>query len=388
MSFGGFCPGLRLRDDPKNGLRPEAQSRLALDVAAIRRAAPLAIAALKIESAGTAALVFYIGQDPGQVRPFISVDWNNSVAGVGIITLRWTKAAKGEDGFTTLPVRVNGARRTGRGTGKSWISSVTDDSVSVSVQISATTFPYTVDLKVLGSFGDTKTVWRDYGGHPEKRAASNEEIPYAYAHYDDVEAGLGNAFTTDRTGIVHLKKLVIARRLAGVSRARERAIANSIPGTSTDLLRLWSSILQVKVFAGDPDWLIRDRTERAFISINPLDFDELADECRAIIGDYFVDFEHIDTDDLENPPAGTFWPKGPVGSPVIDLGGGTWTTKRQHLVVRVKAPQSPGDNDFNLLMMQLTNMLTRRMPGTWTFNWAIEGSGFFLDQSWLGYDAL
>lgn len=389
MTFGAFCPGLRLRDDQESGLNAPAQSRLALDVAAMKRSMPFAVLSLEVAAdEGPAAITRYRSQDPEQVAPSVGTVWNDPSNRIEV-TLEWPLSVPGDDdaerGLRVFDVTTSSRSAVDAGPAPT-IREVSATRVVLWIP-SAATLPIRIDLLVRAEWGGYPS-WRDYGGHPEKKHADRERIPYAAIAYDDIEAGLGSAFTTERTGLVHVRKLVLARRMAGVMRARERAVANSIPGTSTDLLATWVRSLRVPVRAGDPEWLQRDRADRAFRTINPYNLDDLAGECRALLGDYFVRIDTEDSEDFDASPPGTFWVGGEPGSPLIDLGGGTWMSKRQHLVIRVRPPRSPQDPEFDVLMnVQLRELLTTRLPGTFTFRWALDNyDGFILNQSLLNFD--
>ena len=65
----------------------------------------------------------------------------------------------------------------------------------------------------------------------------------------------------------------------------------------------------------------------------------------------------------------TFWPGVNPGPPAYDLGGGTWLSRRAHLLIDVKPPgtELPLTQWQQLVDIDLFNLLSVRLPAVMTF---------------------
>lgn len=223
----------------------------------------------------------------------------------------------------------------------------------------------------------------DYDGADDKVDCETEIVPYAWTWYQDITAMLGTAFTRERTGVIHAKKLALARGEAAKSRAVERAIANSRPDTADELLGTWATILRVPAYADDERWQVRLRCAARFSAPLGPNFVELEDSLRKLLGNIFVaTYRRHGT--LSAPPEPTYWSENP-GAPGLSLGGGTWTSVRSKLVVNVTLPADAELGAFlRTVNTTLYQHLDRVWPATATFSWSVwsaGATGFFLDSS-------
>lgn len=225
----------------------------------------------------------------------------------------------------------------------------------------------------------------DYDGALDKENTRTETTPYAWVWYQDYTAMLGSAFTTERAGIVHAKKLAIARMECGKSRAVERAICNSMPGTADELLGNWAKAMSVPVYPEDERWQVRERCAAKFAAPNGPNFAEIDDSLRRLLGNVYVQTYRTVGASLAVPPPHTFWSGNPA-APGLSLGGGTWMSERARMTVQVqRSADSELGSFLRTVNVVLFQHLDRILPAWCTFGWtAWDGTpGFYLDVSEL-----
>lgn len=223
----------------------------------------------------------------------------------------------------------------------------------------------------------------DYDGAPDKENCRTESTPYAWVWYIDYTAMLGTAFSQARSGIVHARKLAVARAEAGKQRSVERAIANAMPGTADELLGNWAVAMSVPVYPEDESWQVRQRCAAKLEAPNGPNFAEIDDSLKALLGSIFVRCYRVRGASLASPPTHTFWSGNP-GAPGLSLGGGTWASERSRLTVQVQRPPDAELGDFlRTVNVTLFQHLDRILPAHVSFNWTVWDSvpGFYLDIS-------
>lgn len=230
----------------------------------------------------------------------------------------------------------------------------------------------------------------DYDGSADKENCRTETTPYAWVWYLDYTAMLGTAFTAVRAGVVHARKLAIARLEAAKNRAVERAICNAMPGTADELLGNWAKAMSVPVYPEDESWQVRQRCAAKLEAPSGPNFAALDDSLRSLLGAIFVQTFRTAGTSLASPPPHTFWSGNP-GAPGLSLGAGTWMSERAHLAVQVQRPSDAELGAFlrtvNIVLFQ---HLDRLLPAWSTFGWTVWDTvpGFFLDISTLDLTGL
>jgi hypothetical protein len=223
----------------------------------------------------------------------------------------------------------------------------------------------------------------DYDGSTDKEDTTTETTPYAWVWYLDYTSMLGTAFTSDRTGIVHAKKIAIARMECGKQRAVERAICNSMPATADELLGDWATIMSIPVYPEDEKWQIRERCAAKLSAPCGASFTQIDDSLRALLGGIYVQSFRTTGASLASPPPHTFW-SGHPGAPGLSLGAGTWSSERSRLTVQVQLPPDAELSAFlRTVNVVLFQHLDRALPAFSNFGWtAWNGTpGFHLDIS-------
>lgn len=228
----------------------------------------------------------------------------------------------------------------------------------------------------------------DYDGAIDKEDCQTETIPYAWGWYQDLTAMLGDAFTPERTGVVHARKLALARHEAGKTRAVERTICNSLPDTADDCLGQWARCLNVKIHADDSRHAVRQKCAARFSAIQGATISSVDESTALLLGDMFVQNVRQLDNPLSSPPTNTFWPGVNPGPSAYSLGGGTWLSPRAHLIVQVTRPHSGDFGKFlQVVNVDLFDHLNRLLPAWMTFTWT-TGTSFLLDISQLDFDGL
>lgn len=225
----------------------------------------------------------------------------------------------------------------------------------------------------------------DYDGALDKENCRTETTPYAWVWYQDYTAMLGTAFSILQYGIVHSRKIAVARLECAKTRAAERAICNAMPETADELLDKWALAMAVPAYPEDDRAQVRQRCAAKLAAANGPDFAGIDDSLRSLLGAIFVRTYRTTGTSLANPPPHTFWSGNP-GAPGLSLGGGTWMSERSHLAVQVQRPADAELGAFlrtvNIAMFQ---HLDRLLPAWSTFGWTVwdTAPGFFLDVSTL-----
>ena len=230
----------------------------------------------------------------------------------------------------------------------------------------------------------------DYDGATDKQNVRTETVPYAWTWYQEFTGMLGSGFTNARTGLVHAKKLALARVNMAITRAAEKLRANSHPATADEELSTWVYVLKVRVGPEENRHEIRQRAGARFIATNGPTWTNIDTAFAALLGDSFVQVHRTTGADLDTPPAPTHWPGVNPGSVAYDLGGGTWLSSRAHFVIEVAKPSDLTDANFlNLVNIELFRLADELFPASATFNWAADiGTGFLLDISELDFVGL
>lgn len=230
----------------------------------------------------------------------------------------------------------------------------------------------------------------DYGGSLDKEDSVTEaEEPYAAQWYRELHAMRGSGFTQSPYTLVDAENIAIARMSAAVwSRMPEKVRANATPLRADEKLENWVLVLNVPTQADDQRWQIRERCVASYKSSQGPTAQGIVDSLSDLLGETFVDATWQTGADLATPPTITYWPGVNAGPATYSLGGGAWFSERSHLTVQVTPPASSGLSEFyNLMNVQMFQLLDTLLPCWATFNWA-DSDGFLLDISQLDFAGL
>lgn len=384
--LGGFCPlPIRLGGSAEGGFTAEQHARMCADLAAVATAMPFAVITFT-KTGSTFVVHSYRGQNG------VGAAHAPALTEVGTGHTRLTFSAVYSDEYETVdPVAPRHVKVTGHGS-TAVIGSGFANTSTPSI-IEARTFTAAgaaVDAKQTVVVGCSTRKFRidDYDGALDKENCRTEETPYAWAQYQDLTSGLGDGFTTERTGVLHARKMAIARQLGEADRINERTTANALPATAHASLGDWVKIMRLRVSGDTPMHQIRQRVAAQFEAAKGNSITDVDAACAAILGPMFVQVHRIGTDDLTDEPAPTYWPAGSAGPVDYDIGGGTWLTVRSHIVVEIQDPPDIRDPAFQELQQNLYRMLDDLMPAWCTFSLAVIGDGFTLDVDQLDYQGL
>ena len=399
--FGGMLP-LRLGGSADLGWAAAQHARTAADSVAVARSAPLA--SMTVLLGTTPVVESYHGRNGSGIASAPTA----TQLGTGRLRLTWASVYGSEVFDAGLAQKYSWVTRVAVASGHYNAAPVIATIAAISPKVvdvylrkwTGAAWALSNERVSLRTFGEWLPEARigDYDGAPDKVDCSTEIEPYAWLWYQEFTAMLGSAFTAAQSGIVHAKKLTLARFEAGKTRACERARANSVPSTSDDCLGLWVQALAIPFRESDQKWEIRQRCAAKFKGSLGATQSNIDDSLRELLGDRFVTTLHQSGVDLDNPPYLTFWPGVNPGPLAMDLGGGCWSSERAHITVIVTKPAPSQLSDF-LYQMNVTlyQHLDRLLPAKCTFNWATSGAlGFLLDGaahpdgtiSQLDFDAL
>lgn len=389
MSFGGFAPlPERLGADAETARSAAQHARHVADTVALRRVADLCSFSFTLNGASIAISSYDGANGEGLAWAPDSVVIN----GTGDVSFLWSSRVFVDDYGTARPVAIRGFDVGGNSIS---FTEATGELLDGGIRIrlwDATGSAKDGSASVTLHGGLNATIG-DYDGAFDKEDSSTEgPEPYAYQWYRSIEAMLGDGFTTARRGLVHAKKLALARTQAALQRTAERALANSIPATADECLESWAQALAVPLRDGAERWRVRQQCDAKFQTNRGPTGSDIDTALQGILGDLYIESIRQNANPLSTPPPQTFWPDGTPGPPVMNLGGYAWFSERSHLTVHVAYPQAGDESEFfRLVNIDLFQYLDRRLPATANFNWAAwrtEPIGFYLDVSRLDLTGL
>lgn len=389
MSFGGFAPlPERLGSDELTARSAAQHARLVADTVALRRVADLC--SFTFTTDGTTVMITSYDGANGE-----GLGWKPdtiTVNGTGDVTFRWASRVFVDEYETARPLGIRGFELDGAG---SAFLEATGELVDGGIRVRLWN---AAGAAVNGSasvtlHGGVNATIGDYDGALDKEDSITEgPEPYAYQWYRSYEAFLGDGFTRARRGLVHARKLALARMQAGLQRTAERALANSIPATSDECLESWAKVLSVPIREGSERWRVRQQCATKFATNRGPTSSDIDAALQSILGDVYVASLRQNAAPLSTPPSQTYWPEGTPGTMALALGGYAWFSERAHLTVRVRYPSAGDETEFfRLVNVDLFQYLDRRLPATANFNWAAwrtEPIGFFLDKSPLDFTGI
>jgi hypothetical protein len=387
MSFGGFAPlPERLGTDPETARSATQHARLTADTVALRRVADICAFSFTTDGV-TATITSYEGANGeglGWAPDTITVN------GTGDVTFAWSARVFVDDYGTARPLGIRGFDLGGAGSAFA-TGALVDGGIRVRLWNA-------VGAAVNGSadvtlHGGVNATIGAYDGAFDKEDSNTEgDEPYAYSWYQSYSAMLGDGFSTARRGLVHAKKLALARLQAGLQRCAERALANSIPETADECLEAWAKVLAVPLRDGAERWRVRQQCAVKFQTGRGPTAGDIDAALQSILGDLYVETIRQNANPLSSPPAQTYWPGGTPGPMSVALGGYAWFSERASLTVRVTYPPAGDESSFfQRVNVDLFQYLDRRLPATAQFNWAAwrtDEIGFFLDVSPLDLTGL
>ena len=384
MPFGAFCPlPLRLGGDAVHGITAAQFKRLSADLLALNRVRKFAV--LTYTQGSTPTVLAYRGVDGCGIghAPMITN------TGTGTDTITFPTSYDDPRGVAKR-VSVLSARASVYGSSPRIVETLAGGGRTVSVETTTsagTPVNATLTIGFTGTVGEERLL-EDYGGVPDKIDCEDEDVPYAWTWYMELEGMWGSAFTTNRTGLVHAKKLALARLHGGMQRAIERFANNCVPSTASDLLPTWAKVFNVAAGSGTPEYQTRTDCSARMLLVPGTSRDQVDAAVALLLGDVFVSINRNDTNDLSDPPETTIWPGGPnTGDPTYSLCGYQYSSARAHVWVEVVWPQTLSRTQFHHLMdVRLFRLLDVALPAHCGTGWALS-SGFIFNESLLGYDA-
>lgn len=364
--FGGFSGGMpfRLTGNRASGWSAAQYLRLCQDTISARRALPFAVMTFT-RTASVISDFVWKSQAPDTEANEPAFSFGGTT-----ITITFPKAPTDEaDDAQALNIRSVNA---------TWHSNSSKPRCSVTAPNVVTVNPGNTDvtLTVVVYANWNEPSLGDYGAYTDKANCDTEATPYAWLWYQEIGASLGSAFGGQMTGLVHSRKLAVARAFAGLSRHEEAARAASTPHTAhPNVATVWASALSVPVSSDDTDADTRTAIAARFAAKSGQDLVDLELAVSELLGNRYVGISTFTTND------DSAWPS------TYDIGGGVWASTRSKILVDVISPASVSDPEFDRLMnVQFVRLMDRLTPAWVWFNWTDTTSGgFFLDVSRLDY---
>jgi len=220
----------------------------------------------------------------------------------------------------------------------------------------------------------------DYAGDPDKRDSDTEgREPYAAGILAELQSLRGSAYTTTQGRLVDVENVALARLIAAAGpRTAEKLRANAVPGTSDERLDYWQKFLAVPQRFGEPKWRRRQKLATHYRTGEGPTLEAVQTALAELLGDAFVSATWEEGASLSAPPTPTYWPDINPGPAQASLGGGAWTSTRNHLFVLVQLPVGIALGEFITLMtVDMPTLLDRMLPGWATFDWATS-EGFYV----------
>lgn len=392
MPFGAFCPlPLRLGGSATEGWTAAQHARVAADLCAARRVAPLAVYCFAPDSVnGQAPVSFATTRSGVGIAHEPAFTFNGPGDTTVTLPTRWE-----DDAGRFAPVTIRAARVTREGStgGRASVEVTGANEVRVYTEDdSGTPEDAPVTLVILGG-GDVDAAVGQraeigaYGGSDDKHDCRTEQIPHAWSWYRFYQDARGTAYSKSPRSLVHAETLALARHEASLTRASERRRCNALALTADERLEWHAEVLGVRR-GNEPRWQLRKTcAARDRAALGPA-APNVDDALRTLLGPAYVASWRQTGVDLATPPTQTYWPTANPGSAAYDLGSGAWFSERAHFVVEVQRPPGMNQRDFLYLMnVQLYDLLDRMLPAWATFNWAMNVvAGFALDTSFMDFD--
>jgi hypothetical protein len=374
MALGGLAPlPLRLGGSAEEGIKPDQWNRAALDVSCASDGTPLAVAVA--DGATVTGCRARGGASTLQVA--VSV----VTANIRRFTLPASFLVEESGLYKSQQVTFAIAHECGVGAA----------SVAVTGNVVDVTTASGSSIVAVVVYGTTGKNWAgEYGGDPDKMASWTEgDVPYAWQWYQEIIGAMGSAYDNSPGSFVTMERRAQARMFAYVQRMAELISCQQNPAQADALLGRWATIMSLPV--GQADWQIRRKAAARFALFSGALGSQLEAAVRTLLGDAFVGFVRY-PGTLDAPPDPTYWPEGNPGLPHLDIGGGTWTTRRSVLVVDVA--DTPGfliAERADQITRDLAEVLDGALPAVVSWEWSVgatAGGGFEVDVSEIGVDAL
>jgi hypothetical protein len=383
--FGAYAPlPIRLGGNELQGWTAAQFKRATSDLAAFRRTS---------ESA-----VFEIDTSDGTIANYFGENGNGTSGeptptdnGTGDITLDWDPPIW-EDDFDVVH-QINIVMADGDGAGTSLVECTVEVVSPSSIRVRT--------WNAAGAAADGTaivSVWffrrpyiGDYGGDVYKEDSKTEgDRPYAWNWYREFQAMRGDAYSQERSGIVHTEHLALARWAGWLySRLPEEVASNQVPGRSDALLGYWIQVLDLPARADDPAWDLRRKADVKWKALQGSTQNDIDAAFEDLLGTDFASVLRYTGDPLSTPPDITYWPSGVAGPTELDMGGGAWMSYRSHIVCYVSRNLIADPDRLHRLMNSTWfNLADSICPAWMTFSWALDGAGFIIEESLLGYDAI
>lgn len=226
----------------------------------------------------------------------------------------------------------------------------------------------------------------DYGGYRDKEN-SIETAPYAADYYRSLQGAMGDAYSTELTGLLHAENLTEARMLGYAHRMSEKLACQQNPGTASSSLARWCQLLDVRSPTSELDGDARARAIGAYQALASNTPDQIRQMCSDTLGSWFVKL--WTPDETMTPATPTYWPGINPGPSAYDIGGGCWLSAHARYLVEVVEPTDDSWPDLSQKLDALREILDVALPAHMMWDWSCNvDDGFRLDYGRLDFEGL
>lgn len=387
MPLGGYAPlPLRLGGNELTGLTAEQWKRVGGSMTCSKRTTASAFFHI-LKSGSTVTITNYYGANGNGANnaPVATVN------GTGDVTLAFTPPVWVDPWDQTHQIWIRAAMVGSNTSANQAVVQVVDHR-SVRLRMFSISGGAAADGgAIVELWFDRRPRIGDYGAWPDKTNSLTEgRTPRAYSIYRELKAMRGDAYSRATSGYVHIEDLALARFLAWIwYRIPEEAVCNQTPSTADSRLGYWVTVLGVPNRPQDQKWEVRERAIVKFKRMSGASRAEVDAAFKEQMGSSLVQIVRNDGTSLANPPSFTFWPSGDTGPVDLDLGGGTWATIRSHLYFVLSRGLLADPDNFNRVANSaLFELADNILPAWANFSWYLDGSGFIVEVSLVGFDAV
>lgn len=230
-----------------------------------------------------------------------------------------------------------------------------------------------------------------FGGYSPFPLRLGGGMPRLRLIHESLNSQAGTAFdTSDRTKLVWLENMAVARAINACWSQNQRLANQTIPARMTDMLSRWESMLAISPPPNTPEATRRAEVAKRFAmvaqaAIYPRLYSRLSTE----LGSYFVAIEFIDLSIANvTKPTGAYPWSGTISTRF------PWTSTVAHVLVLMTTPVTGSEVEFYKMVGRCNDILDVELPAWCTFDWyrapeigaaiAVSGgpskAGWYLDE--------
>lgn len=204
-----------------------------------------------------------------------------------------------------------------------------------------------------------------FGGyHPYPRRFGGGRTRLETIH-ESINASRGTAYSKDRSSVVWVENMAIARALAAAWSTNQRLANQTDPRRMTDMLGRWERILAIPVPASATEADRRAEVLARFERIGKASVhSRIYSECVRVLGSFFVAVEYIDIANANVVSPDASYPWGhQAPAPYV------WYSTVAHILIKMTQPAGYTDADFWAKAAAITPVMDDLLPVEVTWDW-------------------